>query len=94
MRMRFKAKLLLFALSVVLIPTAILVLFFINSFNGITRFSLIQNTRGIEKSNQEFLNNLASDKARLISLQFRRAIESLTILGKTAGRVSAPAFPR
>jgi sigma-B regulation protein RsbU (phosphoserine phosphatase) len=83
MRMRFKAKLLLFALSVVLIPTAILVLFFINSFNGITRFSLIQNTRGIEKSNQEFLNNLASDKARLISLQFRRAIESLTILGKT-----------
>ncbi|KPJ86881.1 MAG: hypothetical protein AMS17_10580 [Spirochaetes bacterium DG_61] len=87
MKLKFKAKLLLFALSVVLIPTAVLVSFFLINFNGITRFSLEKNTEGIEKSNQEFLNNLASDKARLTSLQFKRAIESLTILGKSAQKL-------
>jgi sigma-B regulation protein RsbU (phosphoserine phosphatase) len=87
MKLKFKAKLLLFALSIVLVPTAILVFFFINNFNGITQFSLKQNTAGIEKSNQEFLNNLASDKARLTSLQFKRAIESITILGKGAQKL-------
>ena len=88
MNLKFKAKLLIFALSVVLIPTAVLVIFFINNFNGITRFSLEQNTAGIEKSNREFLNNLAGDKARLTSLQFRRAVESITILGKAAQKIS------
>ena len=87
MKLKFKAKLLLFALSVVLIPTAVLVSFFLINFNGITRFSLEKNTEGIEKSNQEFLNNLASDKARLTSLQFKRAIESLTILGKSTQKL-------
>jgi hypothetical protein len=54
MKLKFKAKLLLFALSVVLIPTAVLVSFFLVNFNGITRFSLEKNTEGIEKSTRNF----------------------------------------
>lgn len=83
----FKTKLLVFALSMVLIPTVGLVLFFFSSFNSLTRFSLSQNTAGIERSTQEFLTNLASDKARLTSLQFKRAIDSVTILGKAAQKI-------
>jgi sigma-B regulation protein RsbU (phosphoserine phosphatase) len=86
MNLKFKVKLLIFALSVVLVPTAVLVILFLNNLNNMTRFSLAQNTAGIEKSNREFLSNLAS-KARLTSLQFRRAQESLTILGKTAQKL-------
>lgn len=87
MNINFKAKLLLFTLSVVLIPTVVLVFFFIGNFYAITRFSLEQNKAGIERLNQEFLNNLAADKARLISLQFKRATDGLTILGKTAQKL-------
>jgi sigma-B regulation protein RsbU (phosphoserine phosphatase) len=87
MRMKFRAKLLVFALSVVLISTVGLVLFFFSNFNALTRFSLSQNTAGIERSNQEFLSNLASDKARLTSLQLKRAMDSVTILGKAAQKV-------
>ena len=87
MNINFKAKLLIFTLSVVLIPTVVLVFFFIGNFNAITRFSLEQNKAGIERLNQEFLNNLAADKARLISLQFKRAIDGITILGKTAQKL-------
>jgi hypothetical protein len=86
-RLRFKAKLLVFALSVVLIPTVGLVLFFFYNFNVLTRFSLSQNTAGLERSNQEFLNNLAADKSRLISLQLKRSVDSITILGKAAQKV-------
>ena len=84
MRIRFKAKLLLFVLSVVVVLTVVLAVFFINNFNALTRFSLERNADGIRQSNQEFLTNLASDKARLISLQFKRAIDSVTIMGKAA----------
>lgn len=87
MRIRFKVKLLLFSLSVVLIPTVGLGLFFFYNFNSMTRFSLSQNTAGIERSNQEYLTNLASDKARLTSLQLKRAIDSVTILGKAAQKI-------
>ncbi|HVP17535.1 MAG TPA: SpoIIE family protein phosphatase [Spirochaetia bacterium] len=87
MRMRFKAKLLLFTLSVVLIPTFGLVVFFISNFNSLTRFSLEKNADGIRQSNKEFLTNLANDKARLISLQFKRAVDSVTIFGKAAQRL-------
>ena len=87
MRIRFKVKLLLFSLSAVLIPTVGLVLFFFYNFNSMTRFSLSQNTAGIERSNQEYLTNLASDKARLASLQLKRAIDSVTILGKAAQKI-------
>jgi sigma-B regulation protein RsbU (phosphoserine phosphatase) len=87
MSLSFKAKLLLFTLSVVLIPTAVLVLFFISSFNAITRFSLEQNKAGIERMNREFLANLAADKARLTSLQLKRAMEGVTILGKTTQKL-------
>lgn len=87
MRIRFKAKLLLFVLSVVVVLTAGLVLFFINNFNSLTRFSLERNADGIRQSNQEFLTNLASDKARLISLQFKRATDSVTIMGKAAQKL-------
>ena len=87
MRIRFKAKLLLFVLSVVLLPTFGLVIFFISSFNALTNFSLQQNAEGIRQSNHEFLTNLASDKARLISLQFKRAVDSVTILGKAAQKL-------
>jgi sigma-B regulation protein RsbU (phosphoserine phosphatase) len=85
--LNFKAKLLVFALSVVLIPTVGLVLFFFSSFNSLTRFSLSQNTAGLERSTREFLTSLASDKARLTSLQFKRAIDSVTILGKAAQKI-------
>jgi sigma-B regulation protein RsbU (phosphoserine phosphatase) len=88
MRIKFKAKLLLFALSVVLIPTVGLVVYFFSSFNALTRFSLSQNTAGLERSNQEFLTNLANDKARLTSLQFKRAVDSVSILGKAAQRIT------
>jgi sigma-B regulation protein RsbU (phosphoserine phosphatase) len=87
MSINFKAKLLLFTLSAVLIPTAVLVLFFIGSFNAITRFSLEQNKGGIERMNREFLSNLAADKARLTSLQLKRAVDSVTILGKTTQKL-------
>lgn len=87
MRITFKAKLLAFAVSVVLIPTVGLVLFFFYSFNGLTNFSLSQNTVGLERSNKEFLSNFAGDKARLTSLQMKRAIESVTILGKAAQKI-------
>jgi sigma-B regulation protein RsbU (phosphoserine phosphatase) len=87
MRIRFRARLLIFALSVVLIPTVGLVVYFFSNFNSLTRFSLSQNTAGIERSNQAFLTNLASDKARLTSLQFKRAIDSVTILGKAAQEI-------
>jgi sigma-B regulation protein RsbU (phosphoserine phosphatase) len=87
MRIRFKVKLLLFVLSVVLVLTAGLVVFFINNFNALTQFSLEKNADGIRQSNQEFLTNLASDKARLISLQFKRAEDSVTIMGKTAQKL-------
>jgi phosphoserine phosphatase RsbU/P len=83
MSISLKAKLLLFTLAVVLIPTAVLVLYFIGSFNAITRFSLEQNKGGIERMNKEFLSTLAADKARLTSLQLKRAVESISILGKT-----------
>jgi hypothetical protein len=33
--------------------------------------------------NREFLGNLAADKARLTSLQLKRAMDSVSILGKT-----------
>jgi sigma-B regulation protein RsbU (phosphoserine phosphatase) len=87
MRIRFKVKLLVFALSVVLIPTVGLVLYFFSNFNSLTRFSLSQNTAGIERSTREFLTNLASDKARVTSLQLERAIGSVTILGKAAQKI-------
>ena len=87
MSISFKAKLLLFTLSAVLIPTAVLVLYFIGSFNAITRFSLEQNKGGIERMNREFLSNLAADKARLTSLQLKRAVDSITILGKTTQKL-------
>lgn len=87
MNLKFKVKLLIFALSIVLVPTVVLVVLFIGNLNNMTRFSLAQNTAGIEKSNREFLSNLASDKARLTSLQFKRAQDSLTILGKAAQKL-------
>ena len=88
MRIRFKAKLLLFVLSVVVVLTVGLAVFFINNFNELTRFSLEKNADGIRQSNQEFLTNLANDKARLIGLQFKRAIDSVTILGKAAQKLT------
>lgn len=84
MRFNYKARLLAFTLSAVLIPIAVLVIFFLSSFNAITRFSLEKNKDGIEGMNREFLTNLAADKARLTSLQLKRVIDSITILGKTA----------
>jgi sigma-B regulation protein RsbU (phosphoserine phosphatase) len=87
MRINFKAKLLLFTLPILLVPTIGLVFFFINNFNSLTRFSLERNAAGIRQSNQVYLTNLASDKARLISLQFKRAVDSVTILGKAAQKV-------
>jgi hypothetical protein len=63
------------------------VLYFIGSFNAITRFSLEQNKGGIERMNREFLSNLAADKARLTSLQLKRAVDSITILGKTTQKL-------
>ena len=87
MRIRFKAKLLLFVLSVVVVLTVGLALSFINNFNALTRFSLEKNADGIRQSNQEFLTNLAGDKARLISLQFKRAADSVTIMGKAAQKL-------
>ena len=86
-RLRFKVKLLIFALSVVLVPTVGLVLFFFYNFNALTQFSLSQNTAGLERSNHEFLSNLANDKARLTSLQLKRAVDSITILGKAAQKI-------
>ncbi|HTP60392.1 MAG TPA: hypothetical protein VMM82_15830, partial [Spirochaetia bacterium] len=88
MRLRFKAKLLLFLLSVVVVLTVGLAGFFINNFNALTRFSLEKNADGIRQSNQEFLTNLANDKARLISLQLKRAVDSVTILGKAAQKLT------
>jgi hypothetical protein len=87
MGMKFRVKLLLFVLSVVLITTVFLVIFFINNFNAITDFSLKQNTTGIRKMNEEYLVNLANDKARLISQQFKNAINSIAILGKAAQKI-------
>jgi sigma-B regulation protein RsbU (phosphoserine phosphatase) len=87
MRINFKAKLLIFVLSVVLISTALLVGFFIINFFSITNFSLEQNSQGIKESNREFLINLANDKARLTSLQFKNAINSITVLGKAAQKI-------
>ena len=87
MRVSFKTKLLILSLSVLLVPTFGLVIFFINNFNALTRFSLDKNAAGIRESNQEFLTNLANDKARLISLQFKRAVESVTIFGKAAQKI-------
>ncbi len=87
MRINFKAKLLIFVLSVVLISTALLVTFFIINFFSITNFSLEQNSKGIKESNREFLINLANDKARLTSLQFKNAINSITVLGKAAQKI-------
>jgi phosphoserine phosphatase RsbU/P len=87
LRISFKTKLLILSLSVLLIPTFGLVIFFLNNFNSLTRFSLERNADGIRQSNQEFLTNLASDKARLISLQFKRAVESVTIFGKAAQKI-------
>ena len=88
MRIRFKAKLLLFVLSVVVVLTVGLAVFFITNFNSLTRFSLEKNADGIRQSNQEFLTNLANDKARLISLQLKRAVDSVTILGKAAQKLT------
>ena len=87
MSISFKAKLLLFTLAVVLVATAVLVFYFIGSFNNITRFSLEQNKGGIERMNREFLGNLAADKARLTSVQLKRAMDSVTILGKTTQKL-------
>jgi sigma-B regulation protein RsbU (phosphoserine phosphatase) len=87
MKIRFKVKLLIFVLSIVLISTALLVTFFIINFFSITNFSLEQNSKGIKESNREFLINLANDKARLTSLQFKNAINSLTVLGKAAQKI-------
>ncbi len=87
MSISFKAKLLLFTLAVILVATAVLVFYFIGSFNAITRFSLEQNKEGIERTNREFLTNLAQDKARLTSLQLKRAVESISILGKTTQKL-------
>jgi len=87
MRISFKAKLLFFTLPILLIPAFGMVIFFLNNFNSLTRFSLERNAAGIRQSNQEYLTNLASDKARLISLQFKRAVDSLTIFGKAAQKI-------
>jgi sigma-B regulation protein RsbU (phosphoserine phosphatase) len=87
MSISFKAKLLLFTLAVILVATAVLVFYFIGSFNAITRFSLEQNKEGLERTNREFLTNLAADKARLTSLQLKRAVESISILGKTTQKL-------
>src|SRR3972149_9309233 len=87
MSISFKAKLLLFTLAVVLVATAVLVFYFIGSFNAITRFSLEQNKGGIERMNREFLSNLAADKARLTSVQLKRAMDGVTILGKTTQKL-------
>jgi sigma-B regulation protein RsbU (phosphoserine phosphatase) len=87
MRVSFKAKLLIFVLSVVLISTILLVTFFILNFYSITNFSLEQNSKGIKESNREFLMNLAGDKARLTSLQFKNAVNSITVLGKAAQKI-------
>ncbi len=87
MRISFKAKLLIFVLSVVLISTVLLVTFFILNFYSITNFSLEQNSKGITESNREFLMNLAGDKARLTSLQFKNAVNSITVLGKAAQKI-------
>jgi phosphoserine phosphatase RsbU/P len=84
MRLRFKAKLLLITLIVVLVPTFALVILFMGNFNSLTRFSLERNAAGIRQSNREFLASLAGDKASLMSLQFRRAADSVTVLGKAA----------
>ncbi len=87
MRINFKAKLLIFVLSVVLLSTALLVTFFIINFYSITNFSLEQNAKSLKESNREFLINLANDKARLTSLQFKNAVSSITVLGKAAQKI-------
>lgn len=87
MNISFKAKLLLFALLVMLLPMAALMLLFRGSFDDMTEFSLEQNRQGLIRTNREMLTFIATDQARIVSLQLQSAVTSITILGKAAQKL-------
>lgn len=83
----FRRKLLLFVLFAVVLTSALQFLYLIYNFRAITDFALQQNTAGMERTVEEFLNNYAQEKAVSTDLQLRAAKENLTVLGRTAQKI-------
>lgn len=94
MKLSFKTKLIIFSVSVVILPSIILIFFFMLSFNNfkssfddITNFSLEQNKTSIKESTKEYLNNLIKEETDLIYLQIKSAIDNISILGKSTQKL-------
>ena len=85
--MKFKIKLLLFTLVAALVPLLALGYLFYMDFNNLTEVSLEQNTIGIKKSAQEYINSLASDKARIASLRIKSLFQNVTVMGQSAQNI-------
>jgi phosphoserine phosphatase RsbU/P len=84
MNISFKAKLIIFAMLLILIPSVILVSFFIINFTSITSFSLEQNKQSITESTEEYLTNFVDEEASLIYKELEGAINNLSSIGRSA----------
>ncbi|MFW5799589.1 MAG: hypothetical protein ACOCV8_02140, partial [Spirochaetota bacterium] len=87
MKISFKAKIIIFALSLIIIPAAILVIFFMTNFNSVTNFSLEQNKENITASTKEYLTNFVTQEADLIYKDLEKAISNIIALGKSTQKV-------
>ena len=83
----FRVKLILFTLSVTLVPLISIVILFLNNFNTITEVSTEQNKKGLTSSTIDYLTSIVEDKAEITSLKLQSIIDGVSILGESTQRI-------
>jgi len=87
MKINIRTKLVLFSLALVLSSILVIFSFYQKKFEEITSYSLDKNRESIERITQVYLQRIVQEKVKNISLQLKKAINDVTILGKTGQRI-------